>query len=186
MGNADDEILAPPDPRQANEGMRRILELSVWGNQQLTKEDLQFLRGFPKRIEITLGNTPVLCVHGSPRSFDEVIRAETESESLNEMLEGEGAPVIAMGHTHIQMLRRHGRHTLINPGSVGLAYDPPSPDPEVRCAARAEFAIIEETDEGFACQFHRLPYDPAPVVAAAMESGMPHGAWWAKLWKEAP
>jgi len=183
MGNADAEILDPPAPGQADEPMRRFLEMSVWGHAQLTTDDRAFLDGFPKSIEIDLGGGTLLCVHGSPRSYDEIIRADTDAGALDEMLSGEDAPAIAGGHTHIQMLRRHGSQILINPGAIGLCYDPAPPHPDTRCVARAEFAVIETGDGGFNCQFHRLPYDPTPLLAAALESGMPHGEWWAGFWK---
>lgn len=184
MGNADAEILNPPDPDQAEDPMRKYLEMSVWGRGQLTGEDTRFLSECLATIEIDLGESgTLLCVHGSPRSYDEIMRADSAGEALDQMLAGQEATVVAGGHTHIQMLRRHGRRILINPGAVGLAYDPAPPHPETRCVARAEFAVIEIGASGFSCTLHRLAYDPKPLLAIARESGMPHAEWWCSLWE---
>ncbi len=183
MGNADAEIVDPPDPSSADGSMQHFLEMSRWGHAQLTEDDKDFISGLPPALEIDLGLAqPLLCVHGSPRSFDDVIRAETDPDALDDMLAGQAATIIAGGHTHIQMLRRHRSRLLLNPGAVGLAYDPAPPDPDARCVARAEFAVIDVNAGGVACQLHRLPYDPAPLLVAARAAGMPHAEWWISLW----
>ena len=183
MGNADAEILDPPDPKLSAEPMRKYLEMSVWGNRLLTPEDRDFLAASPDSLTVDLGgHGSMLCVHGSPRSFDEIIRADTDPVELDQMLDGHEETIIASGHTHIQMLRRHKTMTLINPGSVGLAYDPAPPADGVRCIPRAEFAVIDYGSNSLSCQFHRLTYDPAPLLAAARESGMPHAERWVELW----
>ncbi len=38
------------------------------------------------------------------------------------MIGGHDAAIIAGGHTHIRMLRAHRGREIVNPGSVGLAY----------------------------------------------------------------
>ena len=111
------------------------------------------------------------------------MRSETETETLAAMLAGRDDAIVAAGHTHVQMLRRHGRQMLVNPGSVGLAYDPAPPAAGVRCVPRAEFALIDSRVNAVSVQFHRVSYDPEVVFAAAFESGMPHADWWVRLWQ---
>lgn len=188
MGNADAEVLDPPDPDRADEPMKQILEMSVWGSRQLDPDDRAFLTGLPAHIGVPTGTATdhdLLCVHGSPRSYNEHISASTPDAELGEILADHDEPLIAFGHTHIQLLRRHGRQTLINPGSVGLAYDVAPPSQDIRCAPWAEFAIIEYGDGRLAYHFERVPYDVEPVLAAARESGMPHAEWWTGMWRSA-
>lgn len=79
MGNADAEILDPSDSGQAEEPMKRFLEISAWGSRELNEEDRAFLSGFPGTLEIDTKGGALLCVHGSPKSFDDAIRADTDT-----------------------------------------------------------------------------------------------------------
>jgi predicted phosphodiesterase len=112
------------------------------------------------------------CFHGSPRSFHDIIRATTPDEELDRLLAGSTAQVLAGGHTHERMLRRHAGRTLLNPGSIGLPSDPPW----------AEYAIVEAEGGIERVTFQRVRFDVARVHAAARDSGMPHAEWWIGLW----
>jgi diadenosine tetraphosphatase ApaH/serine/threonine PP2A family protein phosphatase len=63
-----------------------------------------------------------LFCHASPRSdmasFMPAPRAGDAS-----LLADDDPDVIVFGHTHLQFRRPSGRHTLVNPGSVGLPFD---------------------------------------------------------------
>ena len=63
-----------------------------------------------------------LVCHASPRSdMDSFTPAASERDA--ELLSDDDPDVIVFGHTHIQFQRPSGRHTLLNPGSVGLPFD---------------------------------------------------------------
>ena len=79
---------------------------------------------------------------------------------------------MAGGHTHEQLLRRHGATTLVNPGSVGL--DPPV----------AGYAIVSSEGGRLGVEFRRLPLNVEEVRDAALCSAMPHAEWWAAFWGE--
>ena len=79
MGNADAELLdvAPPGP-ETDEESRRIADISRWCAAQLDDADRAFLASFQPTVEIPLGEErSLLCCHGSPRSYDDVIVAAT-------------------------------------------------------------------------------------------------------------
>lgn len=64
----------------------------------------------------------VLICHASPRSdVDSFMPAASERDA--ELLADDDPDVIVFGHTHLQFQRPSGRHTLVNPGSVGLPFD---------------------------------------------------------------
>ena len=63
-----------------------------------------------------------LVCHASPRS-DMRSFMPTAGEQDAELLSDEDPDVIVFGHTHLQFQRPSGRHTLVNPGSVGLPFD---------------------------------------------------------------
>jgi len=131
-------------------------------------------------VEISLGaERRLLCSHGSPRSYDDVIVATTPDAELAGMMASHDAAIIAGGHTHIRMLRAYQGREFVNPGSVGLAYRF-FPDGSVHVPPWAEFALLSRTDAGaVSVDFRRVPYDRDATVCAMAEREMPHAAWWA-------
>jgi putative phosphoesterase len=81
------------------------------------------LSRFPKTVEIEIdGLGRVLCSHGSPRSDEECVTVETPEARLAEALAGVDAAVVVTAHTHLQYHRSVLGRTMLNPGSVGMAY----------------------------------------------------------------
>ena len=183
MGNADAWLLDPPDDDPLEPDARRFAEIDRWCAAQLASDDLAFLRSFEPTVELELGdNGALLCFHGSPRSYDEIILATTPDEELEAMLEGRHAAVLAGGHTHAQMLRRFGEMLLINPGSVGLPYEHNPATGQSRNPPWAEYAVVEATAGRLRVELRRTPVDAQAIVRAALASGMPHAEWWAQDW----
>ena len=184
MGNADAELLdVPPPAAEADEDARRITDIDRWCAAQLDDAERAFLASFQPTIEISLGEErSLLCCHGSPRSYDDVIVATTSDDELDGMIAGHDATIIAGGHTHIRMLRAHRGREIVNPGSVGLAYQF-FPDGSVRVQPWAEFAMLSRSDAGtVSVDFRRVPHDRDATVRAMTEREMPHAAWWAEDW----
>jgi len=185
MGNADATLLAPPQPSASDETTRRIEEISVWGATQLSPEDKSYiLHTFQPTIAVSLpGDEQLLCYHGSPRSFDDRLLPSTDGETLDSWFTGHAATLYAGGHTHTQMLVRHHRALVLNPGSVGLPFDTFPPGPGTRNPAWSEYAVVTVGGGGpLFVEFRRTPFDLAALLAAAQSSGMPHAAWWASDW----
>ena len=184
MGNADAELLAPPDTgADPDELTANILAITRWGATLLDAEDRAFIATFQPTVAVRLPTGErLLCCHGSPRSFDDVIVAATPDEEIDSMMRGHEAAVYAGGHTHIRMLRAWRGREIVNPGSAGLAYRF-LPDGSVRVPAWAEFAILSCADDGAVdIDFRRVPYDQGAAVRAMHERGMPHAAWWSADW----
>jgi putative phosphoesterase len=185
MGNADAELLdvVPADP-ETNEDRRRIADISRWCAAQLDDTDRAFLASFRPTVEISLGEgRRLLCCHGSPRSYDDVILAATPDDELDDMIGGDEATFIAGGHTHIRMLRAYRGREIVNPGSVGLAYQF-FPDGSVRVPPWAELAMLARSDAGVvSIDFRRVAYDRDATVRAMTEREMPHAAWWTGDWR---
>lgn len=183
MGNADAELLAEPrNLDDLDDDSRKIAEISDWAAAQFDDDDRELLCAFQPTLTIDLGGAGLLlCCHGSPRSYDDIIRASTPDEELDFLLASADAQVIAGGHTHTRMLRHWRGREVINPGSVGLAYDH-RPDGVVRVPPWAEFAILTAGTNAVSIDFRRVSYDVASTVRAMTERGMPHAAWWAADW----
>lgn len=93
----------------------------------LVEEDLDLLRNLPAQFAVREGAVTFLCAHASPRGPQDPSPAELSDEALARLLEGCGADVLLVGHTHRPLVRRVGERLLLNPGSVGRPGDDPRP-----------------------------------------------------------
>lgn len=186
MGDADTTLLTP-EPLATNELFRNLQEIDAWALARLSPADREYIAAFQPTVSIPLdGDATLLCYHGSPQSFKDPIRATTSDDDLARMLTGCDAHVYAGGHTHIQLLRRFGTSLVLNPGSVGLAYDrTPSPGVNVRNPPWGEYALLSTTGSGLSVDLRRVPFDVSALLRAARENGMPHAEWWCAEWDEA-
>lgn len=167
QGNTDtwyNEALAQAPPNQANH--------CLWARPYLGEENIRYLLGLPFSWEGDLGDGErLLAVHGSPRRIDEPIHPETGKDELDEILTGVAASVVACGHTHRAMVRRHRDITLINPGTVGNPI-PPEPDP------RATYALLTCHKGRLEVSIRRIAYNPEPTLTVALERQMPGATQW--------
>ena len=189
MGNTDAWLFAPPAIAGASERGRLMLDITHWNAQQLSADDLAYVRGFPLTVDLALDDGGILlCYHGSPRSFDDVLAATTPDQDVARLLAGVQATVLAGGHTHVQMVRRYEDVHLINVGSVGLPGvtegSPELPRPPAN-AQWAEYGILTVGDGHLGIELRRTALDIASVRQTARDSGMPHADWWLRRWASA-
>jgi predicted phosphodiesterase len=186
LGNADAELLSEPPRRDPDTDEGKLDELIRWGTAQLDAADLAYLRSLPPTISVALepDGAELLCVHGSPRNFNDIIRATTPAAEIEPMLglDDHCPAVIAGGHTHVAMLRSHRATLLVNPGSVGRPYEE-WPDGRTIVPAYVAYAILSVTPERQSIAFHRVGYDQAVTIRAMHERTMPFTEWLASDWQ---
>lgn len=184
LGNTDAWLLAEPGARTSDSEI--LSAITAWCAGQLTPEDRSYLRSFSPWLELPLddGRT-LLCYHGSPRSFDDVIAATTPDAIVEQMLAGLSATVMVGGHTHIPMLRRYQDAYLVNVGSVGLpGVNAGSPElPRNRHVRWAEYGVLTCEAGRLSIELRRIPLDMLTVLDAGRRSGMPHVEWWLGKWE---
>ncbi|QBD79430.1 metallophosphoesterase [Ktedonosporobacter rubrisoli] len=180
IGNTDDWYLQPVPA--GDEELREIVE---WGLQQMTEADLDYLRSFPAVIEMELEtDKTLLCYHGSPQSYRDVIASTTPGAEIRRMFAGTQAGIMVGGHTHVQMLRRHEQALLLNPGSVGLPGIGPEREdlPRNQDVHWAEYAILTLDNGHVSVDLRRTPLDVSAILHAGYASGMPNLASWVRYW----
>jgi predicted phosphodiesterase len=185
MGNTDAILLVTqPDAHAASDDWSNEA-VDRWCAAQLTADDLAYLRTFEPTIRMPLdGGVTLLCYHGSPRSYDERITAETTDAALQEMLAATPAHLYAGGHTHQQLLRRHRDVLVLNPGTVGFAKDAISPAAPIRNPAWAEYAVVASDDRGqLDVSLRRVPFNLDAHFAALDASGIPRAHWRKGDWR---
>ncbi|HEV2235339.1 MAG TPA: metallophosphoesterase family protein [Ktedonobacterales bacterium] len=178
MGNADAWLLTGVEtsPNEIITERGRITR--EWSLAQLAPDDRAFIAAFAPTVELALeGGRRLLCCHGSPTSFDDLIFPETPQEQVERLLGPFAPAIVCGGHTHIQYVRRFGAGMYFNPGSVGLVYErfQPGGYPK-RFDAWAEYAVLSSEGDRLALEFRRVPYDVAALRATILASGHPYAA----------
>ena len=149
-----------------------------WCAQQLSPADLEYVRSFRPSLALSAGDgASLLCFHGSPQSNTDLILAETSAVELEKLLAGSTATVLAGGHSHIQMLRRHRSVLVVNPGSVGAPWEQiPFSGGLPRVLPWAEYALVEWIDGVLSVDLRRVPFEVQAAKDAVLSSDMP--AWY--------
>jgi putative phosphoesterase len=130
-----------------------------WCASQLSREHRDFLASFTEPVSVEVdGVGRVLFCHGSPRSDEEMMTAETPDSRLREFLSGVEADLVVCGHTHMPFDRVVDGVRIINPGSVGMPYGEPG----------AFWALL-----GPGVEFRRTEYDRAAAAALIRRSAWP-------------
>jgi putative phosphoesterase len=175
MGNADawllsGEITSEQEP--VSEQQRAVRE---WSLAQLSADDRAFIGQFSPTVEIELeAGKKLLCFHGSPHSFDDLLLPDTSQEVFQTLLDGFDADLFSGGHTHTQQFRRLGDAWYVNPGSIGLAYNWLLPAEAFRADPWADYAIITSENERINTEFLHVPFDVDKLRQVIQASGRPH------------
>ena len=162
-------------------------ETIAWGVSQLSPQATAFLGTFQPRVDIQLeadgSSLDLLCVHGSPASFDEMILSTTPAHELDHFLLNQTAAVVACGHTHVPMLRRHRDVLIVNAGSVGAPMAEMPFVGEPRLMPWAEYAIVDYQRSQLSVSLRRVLYNLASEQKAAFVNGMPYANEWVQRWR---
>lgn len=150
---------------------RIVAECFRWTANNLTADDLAFMRSFPATQILEMGGGQrLICFHGAPRSAEARIQPDIDDCSLAELLADIDAHFYAGGHVHLQFLRPIGSAVFINPGSVGFSR---------RSSERrfAEYALLDVFEQGYYVKFKQLAFDWAKTVQVAKSLKPPHLDW---------
>ena len=137
-------------------------EIAVWQHTRHGDEGLrEYLGRTLFHLTLTVdGLGKTLFCHGSPRSDEECVTRETPAERVAEFTERVDAACVVTAHTHMQFDRVVGKTRLLNPGSVGLPYEP---EP-----GHAYWALL-----GPGVELRRTPYDLEAAIERLRAGGMP-------------
>jgi predicted phosphodiesterase len=174
MGNADSWLLTEEsDTIEPTTQQQR--EVRAWTLAELSSADLDYVRGFQRTLEVSLSHEQrLLCFHGSPNSFDDVLLPETSKEDWDRLLGPFSPAIMAGGHTHTQQIRRVHDGLFFNPGSIGVAYNYYLTKEQFHIDAWAEYAVLSYGDGSMSLSFHRVPYNVQKLIRIIEASGRPN------------
>jgi putative phosphoesterase len=159
-----------PQPRDVIRRLREVGCRTVRGNA-----DGRLLDGLPPgRSDATRR----LCdVVSWARDFRDALLAVTPDAELDELLaDAPAADALVRGHTHLQLLRRHWRGLLLNPGRLGLPLGSLATTAGgTSLPASAEYALFEVEGDDVEVVFRRVPVDVDALAAAT--AAMPQSNW---------
>jgi putative phosphoesterase len=178
MGNADAWLLSGEETGSENiapERMQKMQAIRQWSLGQLSQDDQAFVGAFRPTITVTSENgRQLLCFHGSPTSFDDIILPSTPEEEFQRYLGKFSSSILTGGHTHLQQIRRIADSYYFNPGSVGFAYRHGQSDEAFRADPWAEYAVLSLDEPAPSLEFRRVPFDVAELVSVYLASGRPY------------
>jgi predicted phosphodiesterase len=182
LGNADAFLLEIPEdsPEPIDDG---LLAVRDWTLSQLGESHVEQIRSFEPVVRREADGIDLLFFHGSPGSYDDVLLPDSDAAALDPF-RGNGAVLLAGGHTHLQWTRRIGEALYVNPGSVGVSYDRHADPPVLRPIA--EWALVTVADGAVAVEFRQVPYSLDDVLAVAARSNRPFADTWAAQWERVP
>lgn len=174
MGNADDWLLTGIDTSPHEKITEQQLAVRGWTLAQLSDEDKAYIQQFQPTIEVSLeSGKRLLCFHGSPHSYDDILLPNTPEETFRQLLDGFGVDLLTGGHTHTQQLRRLGDARYFNPGSIGLAYNWQQTEDGFRADPWADYAIVTSEGDNLGIDFRRIPFNVQELAQIIRSSGRP-------------
>jgi putative phosphoesterase len=143
IGNQDQYILDENNSKiSSSVNDERIIEHLNWTRNQISKENMEWLRSLQVIRRMDVDNRKIIIFHGDYEN--------TEKGLPNENLERIGEEIIICGHIHKPYKKEIANKIIINPGSVG---DPLDGD------NRASYAKIEISSDNLNVEYRRINYD---------------------------
>src|SRR6266498_1153035 len=177
MGNADAWLISGEETADEGISQERLIkmgEVRTWSLSKLSEDDKAFILSFQPTVTLPLlDDLDLLCFHGSPVSFDDVILPAASEEDFQKFLGPYAGSILTGGHTHAQQIRRLGELFFFNPGSVGFAYSHNQPDDNFHADPWAEYAILTAEDGRTSLEFRRVPFEAQELIRIYRESGRP-------------
>jgi putative phosphoesterase len=136
-----------------------------WAHDELSDEQLDWLRRLPAERRLRVDDTLVLACHASPGSQTAGFDAALDPSVVYERVARTDAQIICCGHTHVPEVRDLGWKIVVNDGSAGYVFDG---DPT------ASWALVTLTDDGEpTAEIKRTTFDALTVANAISARGLP-------------
>jgi putative phosphoesterase len=140
-------------------------QVAEWAHDQLSGEELDYLRRLPAERRLWAGDVLVLLTHAPPGSQTAGLPADLDGPTLIQRVTRSDARVIVCGHTHVADVRELGRKLIVNPGSCGYAFDD---DPGAAWAM-----LTLDAEAGPSAELHRVAYDADSVAMEVSDRLLP-------------
>lgn len=97
----------------------QVIGLRGWKPAEFKSDTWDYLRSLPPAYARTIAGRSLAIHHGSPASDTEYVTPyQPMPESIERFWNEAAAEVLILGHSHLPMIERTARGTILNPGSV--------------------------------------------------------------------
>jgi putative phosphoesterase len=173
LGNHEQYVLHQTQPGAARSGPQfEIFRSSYWTYQQLNGQT-GWLEAMPFQQSLTAPDgSEVRVAHASMRGTRDGIFPDTPDEVLRLQVGRPHAPLFAVGHTHVPLVRQIDGTLVVNVGAVGMPFDGDR---------RASYGQLTWRG-GWQAEIVRLPYDHLRTEQDYVDTGfLPDGGALARL-----
>jgi predicted phosphodiesterase len=187
LGNADAFLIDPTTAEGSQEPITQPqLDKQAWALERIGPERAAEVAVWPITVEADLGHgRTLLAFHAVPSSYETLVFPTTPAAEFRAVLGELTADVAACGHIHLPYVRRLGATLVLNPGSVGLAYDHEQDEETFRLDPWASYAVVTSSAGALRIEHRRVAFDVGAVVEAIRACGMPHVDDTALPWERA-
>ncbi len=135
-----------------------------WTYNELTKENLQYLKSLPEQVSVGVNSHKLLMVHDRIHPQMPQPKPNNPNAQFEEIAASVEEDIIVFGHTHIPFVRQVAGKLFVNTGSVGRPGDGD---------IRAGYVVLEISEGRTAARIKRVGYDVDRTVKTIYESDLP-------------
>ncbi len=160
-----------------------LAEIEAWTLDRLSPQNLAWLAALPAERMFDAGGVRLLCVHGSPHADTDQVTEHTSWPQLEAWWGERQFDVMVCGHTHVQLARRAGSHTIVNVGSVAQPFERPFDGKPPRVLPACDYAIVEGSAAGASVELRRIPLPWEAFVSELRSAAFPQPDTWLAQWR---
>lgn len=163
-GNREDYLAKYRSGARLGWGDSKQYSMLRWTYAQMNTADLDYIEQLPEQLSIRLDErVSVRAVHGSPSSMYELLDPDVDMEALVRAALATPDRALAFGHRHMQWTGKVRGRLLINPGSVGVHFNP---------ECKAEYGILTLEGGSLTAEHRLVSYDFVALMRRLNTSGL--------------
>lgn len=135
-----------------------------YAKDNLTEDQIAFLKELPLQCSINLNKINILCVHGTPKSIVEAIDSSVPEEEIKKAIKGVEEQVILSGHSHSSFIGEVNDKIIFNVGSIGNSLDGDN---------RISYGILDFVEDKVNLTNRRISYPTDEIINIAIDNKFP-------------
>lgn len=135
-----------------------------YAKDNLSEDQISFLKELPLQCSINLNGISILCVHGTPQSIVEAIDSSVPEEEIKKAIKGVKEQVILSGHSHTSFIGEVDDKIIFNVGSIGNSLDGDN---------RISYGILDFVEDRVNLTNRRISYPTDEIINIAIDNKFP-------------
>lgn len=153
------DLLIPSTKRE-----KELYLYCKYAKDNLSEDQIVFLKELPLQCSINLNGISILCVHGTPKSIVEAIDSSVPEEEIKKAIKGVEEQVILSGHSHTSFIGEVDDKIIFNVGSIGNSLDGDN---------RISYGILDFVEDRVNLTNRRISYPADEIINIAIDNKFP-------------